>query len=167
MSWTSCATTSAIRPTAPSSSWMPAPCGTRSAQHPMRRGGRLLTSTKPSRPKPRSITSPSSAPNLDGDVIDLGFGLLGFVLVSNRPPRRMGCCADLVPQGAGIQLDDGAVGLIAEVVAQLVQLINGFDQFLFAATDPGLFRCFQPKRLQPLQDFAVPFRRIASFEMAQ
>ena len=82
----------------------------------------------------------AGAAHLDGDAVEPRLGLLGGVFVGDGPARRLGGEAGDVALREGVQLDDRAVGLVGEVLAHLVQLPDGGDQFIRRAAVPGALR---------------------------
>ena len=61
----------------------------------------------------------AGAADVDRNVPDARFGLLGRELVGDRPPGGVGRVTELLPLGKVVDLDHHAVDLIVEVVAVL------------------------------------------------
>ena len=72
----------------------------------------------------------AGAADLDGDVVERGFLLLGQEFVGGGPARGARGEAELLALGAVEHLDDRAVGAVVEVVAVAVDVGDGRQHFV-------------------------------------
>ena len=76
------------------------------------------------------------AADLDQDVEQTRFDPFRFVLESDRPARRLRGEPEDLALRKRIDLHDGAIGLIGKIVADPVQLVNRFQNFLDRVGEP-------------------------------
>ena len=72
----------------------------------------------------------AGAADLDDDVVERGFLLLGQEFIGGGPARGAGGEAELLALGAVEDLDDGSVGAVVEGVALAVDAGDGFEHFV-------------------------------------
>src|SRR6476620_11327098 len=72
----------------------------------------------------------------------------GLVLESDGPAGRLGGEPETLPLSERIHFHHRAVGLITEIVAHFVQLLNGFDNCLGGGSGPNPIAMWRPKSVQ-------------------
>ena len=67
----------------------------------------------------------------------------------------------------GVDFHDGTVGLIAELVAHLVELADRVDEFLLGTAEPDFLRRLKAERFEPGQRFVVSLRFVPAFQVTE
>ena len=108
----------------------------------------------------------AGAADLNQNVVQPRLDAFRFVLVGDRPTRRLRGEAERFALREAVHLHDRAVGLIDEIVAHAIEFADGGERLFDRVGDPPTLRRRQAELLQQRKQFRM-LRELDAFDRAR